>query len=201
MGQAVRGTRHICAPLLGKGLALPLSSFFSHHRMFPFQPYNTTGAPCRTVMSSEWKSTPRIFSSSGFTLLDPSLEIEEETLPTYFPENYYPVQQGDVLNERYQITKSLPSWGYGVTSTVWFGRDLMWVESLTWFFIPLIPLWNSDSKYVALKIYVVGQHKDHELGVYECLNSVESNHPGRRFIRKLLDHFHQWSLSALFMSL
>ncbi|KAJ5783773.1 uncharacterized protein N7518_009450 [Penicillium psychrosexuale] len=151
--QAVRGTRHTCAPLLGKALGLPLSSIFPRRRMFLPSPCHITSATRRTCQS---KSTPRVFPSSGFTLLDPSLEIEEETLPTYYP-------------EKYQVLAKL---GYGVTCTVWFARDLI------------------DSKYVALKIYVLGQNRDHELGIYERLNSVESNHPGKRFIRKLLGHFY-----------
>ncbi|KAK2793728.1 hypothetical protein FQN52_000680 [Onygenales sp. PD_12] len=113
-------------------------------------------------------SAPRIFPDSGFDLIDPSLEIEEETLPTYRPEKYYPVVQGQVLNDRYQILAKL---GYGVTSTVWLGRDLL------------------DPKYVALKIYVTGQNKNHELDIYERLNSIQEHHVGKRFIRKLIDNF------------
>lgn len=77
----------------------------------------------RTVMcSSQWTSEPRVFPSAGFSLLDPSLQIEEETLPTYQPEKYYPTQIGEVLDNRYQVLAKL---GYGVISTVWFGRDLV----------------------------------------------------------------------------
>lgn len=46
-----------------------------------------------------------------------------------------------------------------------------------------------DSKYVVLKVYVTSQERNHELNVYDRMNSVETNHPGRRFIRKLLDYF------------
>jgi non-specific serine/threonine protein kinase len=49
--------------------------------------------------------------------------------------------------------------------------------------------WNSDAKYVVLKIHVTGERRTHELDVYHCMNSVESSHPGKRFIRKLFDHF------------
>ncbi|PYH64478.1 U4/U6 small nuclear ribonucleoprotein PRP4 [Aspergillus vadensis CBS 113365] len=111
---------------------------------------------------------PRNFPSSGFILLDSSLRIEEETLPTYQGRKYYPVQQGEVLNNRYQVLAKL---GYGVTSTVWFGRDLV------------------NSSYVALKIYVTGEKRDHELNIYRHMNSAEFKHPGKSLIRKLLDHF------------
>ncbi|PGH07918.1 CMGC/SRPK protein kinase [Helicocarpus griseus UAMH5409] len=123
----------------------------------------------RTVAScTKWTSAPRELPTSGFDLIDPSLEIEEETLPTYEPEKYYPVKLGEVLCNRYQILAKL---GYGVTSTVWFGRDL------------------GVQKYVVLKLYVTGHRRNHELRVYERMNSVQTNHPGTRFIRKLFDHF------------
>ncbi|KAE8356038.1 U4/U6 small nuclear ribonucleo protein PRP4 [Aspergillus coremiiformis] len=120
------------------------------------------------MSSPQWTSEPRVFPSAGFGLLDKSLEIEEETLPTYQPEKYYPTQIGEVLDNRYQVLAKL---GYGVTSTVWFGRDLV------------------ESKYVALKIFVKDRERNHELDIYHRINSVETDHPGRRFIRKLLNHF------------
>lgn len=42
-----------------------------------------------------------------------------------------------------------------------------------------------------LKVYVTGAYRDHEreLRIYKHIESVETNHPGRNFIRKLLDHF------------
>ncbi|QKX55208.1 uncharacterized protein TRUGW13939_02300, partial [Talaromyces rugulosus] len=132
-------------------------------------PVNHT--PRRTIASSpssQWTSVPRKFPVSGFELLDTNIEIEEETLPTYQPEKYYPVQQGEILNDRYQTIAKV---GYGVTSTVWFGRDLL------------------SSKYVVLKVYVAGQHRHRELGIYEHFNCIETKHPGKKWIRLLIDHF------------
>ncbi|PWY75276.1 U4/U6 small nuclear ribonucleo protein PRP4 [Aspergillus sclerotioniger CBS 115572] len=120
------------------------------------------------MSSSQWASKPQNFPSSGFKLLDSSFCIEEETLPTYQAEKYYPVQQGEILNSRYQVLAKL---GYGVTSTVWFARDLI------------------NSSYVALKIYVTGEKRAGELKIYHHLNSIKCEHGGRRYIRKLLDHF------------
>ncbi|KAB8223030.1 kinase-like domain-containing protein [Aspergillus novoparasiticus] len=105
------------------------------------------------MLSSKWTSTPREFPPSGFDLLDASSEIEEETLPTHSPEKYYPAQQGEVSNDRYQVLAKV---GYGVTSTVWFARDLV----------------------------------EHELNVYKHITSFETDHPGRKFIRKMLSHFY-----------
>ncbi|OJZ91062.1 hypothetical protein ASPFODRAFT_78101 [Aspergillus luchuensis CBS 106.47] len=105
---------------------------------------------------SEWE---------GFEAIDPTEEVEEETLPTYDVKKYYPVRLGEILNGRYQVVAKL---GYGVTST--YGL--------------------SDSKHVALKIYVSGTMKSsNELAVYECINAVETDHAGKNLIRQLWDHF------------
>lgn len=68
---------------------------------------------------------PNVVPGSGFELLDQSTDIEEETLPTYRSGKYYPVNQGEILNGRYQTLAKI---GYGVTSTVWLAKDLMSVE-------------------------------------------------------------------------
>lgn len=64
---------------------------------------------------------PRQFPTSGYVALDPLDKIEEETLPLYKPENYYPVFIGEVFGSRYQVVSKL---GYGTSSTVWLCRDL-----------------------------------------------------------------------------
>ncbi|KAI2819264.1 hypothetical protein CBS63078_7662 [Aspergillus niger] len=118
--------------------------------------------------SSSAQAVPRIFPTSGFEILDSAELIEEETLPTYNAEKYYPVRLGEILHGRYQVVAKL---GYGVTSTVWLGRDL------------------SDSKHVALKIYVTGVERNHELSVYDRIGAVETDHAGQNLIRKLWGHF------------
>ena len=35
----------------------------------------------------------------------------------------------------------------------------------------------------------MGQAREHELDIYHRINTVETDHPGRKFIRKLLGHF------------
>ncbi|OJJ77962.1 hypothetical protein ASPBRDRAFT_191224 [Aspergillus brasiliensis CBS 101740] len=119
--------------------------------------------------SSKWKCSPRTFPTSGFELLDPGIKIEEERLPTYSPEKYYPVKEGEIFNDRYQAIAKV---GFGVTSTVWFARDLV------------------ESTHVILKIYVSGQGRGHELNIYTHINSIDTDHPGKRYIRKLFDHFY-----------
>ncbi len=48
-------------------------------------------------------------------------QIEEETLPKYNADNFYPVRLGEVLNDRYKLCVKL---GFGMTATVWLARDL-----------------------------------------------------------------------------
>lgn len=77
-------------------------------------------SPRRTAASIQI-SRPRVFPTSGFDILDPSTKFEEETLPDYLKERYYPVHVGEVFNSRYQVITKL---GFGSSSTVWLCRDL-----------------------------------------------------------------------------
>ncbi|GMF80974.1 unnamed protein product [Aspergillus oryzae] len=119
------------------------------------------------MSTTQWTCTPRVFPTSGFELLDQSNKLDEETLPTYQPEQYYPVNQGEVLNGR-RFASVCPYNGDSITM-----------------------LESSASTYVVLKVYVTGQARAHvrELRIYKQMNEVETNYPGRNFIRKLLDHF------------
>lgn len=126
MNRAARHARNIHFPCTRQGLSTPLLSTSCFQRM-SLSPHLRNTPHRKAMFSSNWKSAVREFPASGFDLIDSSLEIEEEILPTYQPEKYYPVQQGEVLNDRYQVLAKL---GYGVTSTVWFGRDLLCVQSI-----------------------------------------------------------------------
>ncbi|CRG87660.1 hypothetical protein PISL3812_04680 [Talaromyces islandicus] len=123
------------------------------------------------MRSSQWTCNPKVFPSSGFKVLDPSVELDEETLPTYQPEKHYPVKQGEILNNRYQTFAKI---GYGVTLTVWLAKDLV------------------GSLYVVFKVYVTGQDRDHEreLNIYKHMGLQESRHPGKNLVCKLLDDFY-----------
>ncbi|KAJ5587346.1 CMGC protein kinase [Penicillium hispanicum] len=81
---------------------------------------------------------------------------------------YYPVNIGEIFNNRYQAIAKI---GYGVSSTVWLGLDLI------------------DSKYVVLKMYTNGADKNHEVEIYERINATKSKHLGKTYIRQLFDHF------------
>ncbi|KAK2786958.1 hypothetical protein FQN53_005904 [Emmonsiellopsis sp. PD_33] len=108
------------------------------------------------------------FPSTGFDLVDPSVLLEEETIPNYKPQRFYPVRIGQVLNQQYQVVGKL---GYGASSTVWLCRDLL------------------GHDYVTLKIYVNSSRMHRELPIYRHLDKIHSNHPGRRCLRMLLDSF------------
>jgi hypothetical protein len=70
-------------------------------------------------------STPAIdereYPIDGFDLIPTEKLIEEETLPHYEAENYYPVHLGTVSAEEYQILAKL---GYGTRSAAWLCQNL-----------------------------------------------------------------------------
>ncbi|OAX77179.1 CMGC/SRPK protein kinase, partial [Emergomyces africanus] len=98
--------------------------------------------------------------------------LEEETLPYYKSEHYYPVNIGDVYESRYQVTAKI---GYGSYSTSWLCWDLL------------------DNKYRVLKVTIslpkFPTATDQELKIYEHLMKVNSTHQGQSMIRKLYDSF------------
>ncbi|PWY64201.1 kinase-like protein [Aspergillus eucalypticola CBS 122712] len=83
--------------------------------------------PCvRTINDLRSRSEPLVFPNSGWENIDPSFLVEEENVPTYEPEKFYPVRIGEVFNHQYQVVGKL---GYGSTATVWLCRDLLPVMS------------------------------------------------------------------------
>ncbi|OJD24298.1 CMGC/SRPK protein kinase [Blastomyces percursus] len=98
--------------------------------------------------------------------------MEEETLPYYKPEHYYPVNIGDVYETRYQVAGKI---GYGAYSTSWLCWDLL------------------DNKYKVLKVTTslskFPTATDRELKIYEHLMKIKSTHRGQFLIRKLYDSF------------
>ncbi|XRM45840.1 hypothetical protein ABZX51_008914 [Aspergillus tubingensis] len=110
---------------------------------------------------------PRQFPTSGYVTLDPLDKIEEETLPFYKPENYYPVFIGEVFGSRYQVVSKL---GYGTSSTVWLCRDLR------------------EGNHYTLKMCAKGESSDREIAISKHLKQSVSE--GRkRMLRMVLDSF------------
>lgn len=61
----------------------------------------------------------------GFEKLSLEEKIEEEQVPAYKAERFYPVRLGEVVKSRYQIVAKL---GFGTASTIWLCRDLEYVS-------------------------------------------------------------------------
>lgn len=82
-------------------------------------------SPLRRMLTGDPASlpglVPRGFPMSGLVKLHHSEKIEEEDLPLYIAENYYPTQIGEIFASLYQVISKL---GYGTTSTTWLCRDL-----------------------------------------------------------------------------
>ena len=64
---------------------------------------------------------PRALPTSGYTTVDADTLVEEEELPDYQANRFYPVQLGELFQDRYQFVAKL---GFGSSSTTWLARDL-----------------------------------------------------------------------------
>lgn len=112
-----KATSQVFPPFNGSSHRSSLSpSRFSHRRLLSF----TRAMPVHA----------RTFPSQGFGLLPVDRKIEEETLPEYKAERFYPARLGEVFASRYQVVAKL---GFGTTSTVWLGRDLTYVLQIITF--------------------------------------------------------------------
>ncbi|KAJ5569564.1 kinase-like protein [Penicillium hispanicum] len=118
-----------------------------------------------------WRREPspfRVARSSGFLALDMNKRIEEERMPAYEKELYYPVRIGDVFRSRYQVISKL---GFGANSTVWFCRDVQ------------------KHRYVALKVHIHSLKVDREVEILKHLSTIDTKHPGSGLVRSMLDAF------------
>ncbi|KAK5093106.1 hypothetical protein LTS08_008951, partial [Lithohypha guttulata] len=108
------------------------------------------------------------------TFSDP---IEEETLPRYRPDDYFPVSIGQVFNEKFKILAKL---GFGSESTTWLAKDLT-----RWRF--------QNNRFVALKI-LTKNAKDNrsalsELTLSKQIAEADPKHEGLRYVRTVLESF------------
>ncbi|KKF97536.1 Serine/threonine-protein kinase SRPK [Ceratocystis platani] len=101
--------------------------------------------------------------------------MEEETLPLYESEQYYPVKIGQVFADRYEVVGKL---GYGAHSTNWLCRDLR------------------SHSFRTVKVSTCLGHQPQasafrERAVYRHIAAVtaQSTHPGKHLIRTLHDDF------------
>ncbi|QPG96452.1 hypothetical protein C2857_004238 [Epichloe festucae Fl1] len=116
---------------------------------------------------------PKVFPSAGFQTVPADQRTEEEDLPNYKAERYYPVRIGEVFQERYQIVGKL---GFGGGSTVWVCHDL------------------KEDALLTIKICTTGEigNRDarQEVIISEHIRSVDApHHPGKQRLRVVLDNF------------
>ncbi|KAL6709058.1 hypothetical protein ACN47E_002185 [Coniothyrium glycines] len=110
----------------------------------------------------------RSFSDIRAEVLPLQEKIEEETVPAYCAEHFFPVRLGEVLNSRYQIVAKL---GFGTSSTIWLCRDL------------------EKDILQALKVCIVGT-ADNEVSISRHLHSIDAGgHPGKNVLRLIRNDF------------
>ncbi|GLA26017.1 hypothetical protein AnigIFM63326_002811 [Aspergillus niger] len=119
-------------------------------------------------MASTPMVQPRVLPTSGFELLNSIEHFEEESLPDYLKERYYPVSLGEVLNSRYQVITKL---GFGASSTVWLCRDL------------------HQDRHLILKVHVRSRRQLPEVQISKHLKALHENHVGQKYVRLVLDSF------------
>ncbi|KAL5366226.1 kinase-like protein [Aspergillus floccosus] len=119
---------------------------------------------------------------ANLPLLASTKKLEEENLPWYSPDNFYPVKIGQVFRSRYRVVGKL---GYGGYSTVWLCRDLQ------------------QHTYVTLKVFERNSAEgQRETEAYHHLNTLSvASHAGAKAIRKALDSFHISSTNGTFACL
>ncbi|KFY44067.1 hypothetical protein V494_01642 [Pseudogymnoascus sp. VKM F-4513 (FW-928)] len=97
--------------------------------------------------------------------------IEEETLPNYKPEQFYPVHIGEIIKTPQGKYKVIGKLGYGRYSTVWLCLELI------------------DNTFYTIKIGTTHNDGNREAATYKHLQPVALLHPGRRYVRKLHEAF------------
>lgn len=60
--------------------------------------------------------------AARFETLDPLLKTEEERIPEYRAEMFYPVRLGEIFYSKFKTVAKL---GFGTASTAWLCRDLL----------------------------------------------------------------------------
>lgn len=78
---------------------------------------------CRVRLPSGIRAhvSVRHLATGRFQELPADIPIEEELVPGYSPDDYYPVRLGEVFDNKYRVVAKL---GRGVGSTAWLCRDL-----------------------------------------------------------------------------
>ncbi|KAL4891343.1 kinase-like protein [Aspergillus ambiguus] len=143
--------------------------------------FHLSGGLFRRFSSKRSPSPVHKFAQSNVRLLDSTEKFEEEMLPWYSRELYYPVKIGEVFRSRYQVIGKL---GFGGYSTVWLCRDLQ------------------QHRYVTLKIFERDSLEGkREADIYNHLSSLRTHHDGAKLVRMALDSFQLGSPKGSFQCL
>ncbi|KAI0468193.1 kinase-like protein, partial [Xylaria cf. heliscus] len=155
------------------------ASLYSLSRATLYSTFRSSTMLSQSIMASVRRSFsspasaigPRKFPSTGFELIDPATKFEEETLPFYQKEEYYPMQIGQVVHGHYQVVSKL---GFGTTSTVWLARDLR------------------NQKFWALKVHINTLKPNQEFEIYHHLANTHRDQElanAKKHIRQLKESF------------
>ena len=144
---------------------------------------------CFRLSNSCFITTRRFSRTIRIPGMDIAEPFEEETLPWYKPEQFYPVHIGKTLNSAFKVLGKL---GYGAYSTSWLCRNLKCA-------IPkgspglLADPPNRNQDYVTIKVCTLeaarSRRLQRELQFYEHVSSIDSKHVGTAFIRPLFEVF------------
>ncbi|KAI1843698.1 hypothetical protein JX266_010144 [Neoarthrinium moseri] len=113
----------------------------------------------------------RRFPVGGFENLSVLEPIEEETIPDYKADRFYPVRIGEVFKSRYQVVAKL---GFGTASTIWLCRDL------------------KEGPLLTLKVCIGEQDAtevNNEVVISQHIKAIDAEHPGKQLLRLTLDDF------------
>ncbi|KAM0424572.1 hypothetical protein ACHAPT_010291 [Fusarium lateritium] len=137
-------------------------------------------------------SSVRHAATCPFQELPVEAKIEEELVPGYHPDDFYPVHLDELFHGRYRVVSKL---GYGVGSTVWLCRDLQYDDAP--FLLPsgMFTVSCRANRYMTLKVCTVSRQSavasqaDTEVAVSQHIKSVGAERPGIRYMRLVADEF------------
>jgi len=152
----------------------------------------TAGPPSLTRRAlASLRVPPPVATTVSPTILPSDVPIEEEIVPNYNPQHFYPVNPGDIFY-RYEMTAKL---GCGSCSTVWLARDIHRYVSALFDTLSLRFYrwrWQSD-RYMTLKVnncnFPSTNAAEHELNICRHITKTNPSHEGHSYVRTITDSF------------
>ncbi|KAL8686214.1 MAG: hypothetical protein Q9218_007264 [Villophora microphyllina] len=133
--------------------------------------------------------TRRLFSSLAWRskgaervrLLTPTKPLKEEPIARYCPGRDHPVKLGDIYNDRYEVLRKL---GWGACSTVWLAKDAKMNRHIA------LKIMSADAcGYYDEDYRWQARQTTFEREILQDIDKIKSDHPGRKYLPRLLDHF------------